>query len=70
VGSLAGAPGADLEGLILDRLVRPAARAVRLHLVAAAPADDDQQVLVHPADLGAGQAARKVAMDARSSCGV
>ena len=40
-GSLAGAPGADLEGLTLDRPARPAARAVRLHLVAAALAGDD-----------------------------
>src|SRR6266568_6598956 len=49
--SLTGAPGADLEGRILDRLARQAARIVRLHLVAAAPADDDQEVLVNPADL-------------------
>ena len=38
VGSLAGA---DLGGLPLDCLARPAARAVRLHLVVAAPGGDD-----------------------------
>src|ERR1039458_5206658 len=59
LGSLAGEPGADLEGLILDRLARQAARTVRLRLVAAAPADDDQEVLVNPADLGAGQAGQE-----------
>src|SRR5947209_8402608 len=54
--SLTGAPGADLEILILARLARQAARTVRFCLVAAAPADDDQEVLVNPGDLGAGQA--------------
>ncbi len=52
-------PGADLEGLILDRLVRQAGRAVRLGLVVAARGGDDQQVLVNPADLGAGQAGQE-----------
>jgi hypothetical protein len=37
VGGLTGAPVADLEGLILDRLVRRAVRAVRLRLIVAAP---------------------------------
>ena len=36
------------------RPARQAARTVRLYLVAAAPADDDQEVLVNPGDLGAG----------------
>jgi hypothetical protein len=43
LGSLAGAPGADLEGLILDRLARQAAWAVGLHLVAASAGDDQQE---------------------------
>ena len=59
LGSLTSVPGADLEGLILDHLARPAARTVRFHLVAAGPADDDQQVLVNPADFGAGQAGQE-----------
>src|SRR6266851_7093894 len=58
-GSLAGAPGGDLEGLALDRPARRAARAVGLCLVAAAAAGDDQEVLVNPADLGAGQAGQE-----------
>src|SRR5690349_12374085 len=33
LGSLTDAPGADLQGLTLDRPARPAARTVRLHLV-------------------------------------
>jgi hypothetical protein len=45
--------------VILDRLVRQAGRAVRLHLVVAAPADDDQQVLVNPGNLGTGQAGQE-----------
>src|SRR2546425_403102 len=57
-GSLAGAPGADLEGLAGDGLVRRAGWAVGFCLVAA-PAGDDQEVLVNPADLGAGQAGQE-----------
>ena len=41
------------------RPARQAARTVRLYLVAAAPADDDQEVLVNPGDLGAGQAGQE-----------
>ena len=58
LGAVTGVPGADLEG----RFVRPArraARTVRLRLVAAAPGDDDQEVLVNPGDLGAGQAGQE-----------
>src|SRR5690348_8908601 len=59
LGSLADTPGADLGGLTLDRPGRPAARAVWLDLVAVACAGDDQEVLVNPADLGAGQAGQE-----------
>jgi len=43
----------------LDRPGRPAARTVRLRLVVAACAGDDQEVFVNPADLGAGQAGQE-----------
>src|SRR5438067_715179 len=59
LGSLTGAPGADQGGPTLDRPARHAARAVRLRLVVAAPAGDDQEVLVNPGDLGAGQAGQE-----------
>ena len=58
-GSLAGAPGADLGGVIVDRLARRAGRVVRLRLAGAAGAGDEQEVLVNPADLGAGQAGQE-----------
>jgi hypothetical protein len=45
--------------VIVDRLARRAGRTVRLHLIAAAGAGDDQEVLVNPADLGAGQAGQE-----------
>jgi len=55
-GSLTSASGADLKGVIRDRLAYRAGRTVRLRLIAAAPAGDDQQVLVNPGRLGTGQA--------------
>src|SRR5713101_2142028 len=42
--------------MIVDRLVRQAGLAVGLGMVTAACAGDDQEVLVNPGDLGAGQA--------------
>jgi hypothetical protein len=56
--------------LIFDRPRTSPGRTVRLHLVAAATADDDQEVLVNPRSLGLGRRARNVVMDARNSSGV
>ena len=70
LGSLTCVPGADLEGLILDHLARPAARTVRFHLVAAGPADDDQQVSSTRRTSGLGRPARNAAMDTRNSSDV
>jgi hypothetical protein len=55
---LTGAPDADLGSLILDRPVRQAGWTAGLHLVAAAPVGDDQEVLVNPGDLRARQASQ------------
>src|SRR5439155_1496169 len=52
-------PALIWRGPIVDRAARLAARTVRLVLGAAAAADDDQQVLVNPGDLGAGQAGQE-----------
>ena len=58
-GSLTGASGADLKGVIRDRLAHRAGRIVRLGPVVAAPAGDDQEVLVNPGRLGTGQAVKE-----------
>src|SRR6204780_3758490 len=59
MGSLGGGPGADPGGLIVARLAGQAAWTVRLCLVAQARAGDDQEVLVNPGDLRAGQAGQE-----------
>src|SRR5690348_6546684 len=56
---LAGAPGADLGSLIIDRLACRAGWTAGVRLVAAGSAGDDEQVFVDPADLGAGEAGQE-----------
>jgi hypothetical protein len=55
-GGLTGALGADLDGPAGDCLVRPGRLGAGFCLGAMGRAGHDQEVLVNPADLGAGQA--------------